>query len=414
MENISNKENSEALTLTKQVFNILLDSIISHFKKSHSIQENYNNSQLYGFGNYDSEKPSLKKDLEFTLKGYVNGKYLYNKHREAVSGKPTIKINREYKTLYFNYLGFKGVKDFIESNLVSHQQKVRQQELLLKSSKLEDDYYVCYYFGENNRMNKGQVIIYNEWKSVEMIYVYVDDDEKKGIYTFHGTINQSENFAHFDTKYYTGNKKNEGANFIFFIGKSSPNERLYLVGTYSGFDKYDRAIAGKMILKKYNSKVAIEEEVSNKSFDPIICQELNKNRLVVESNIRRNPLMFSKKSPFSQVLMKSSGEYTFEFKIEENGYPLKLKIEKYHYNIISLNDSIIIEDDSVSVINKGQILCLDFSLSGIFYLQKVSIYINALDFINKNTIGNFNGVDINNNIISGYVSIISDDEKSAF
>jgi hypothetical protein len=70
------------------------------------------------------------------------------------------------------------------------------------------------------------------------------------------------------------NKKSEGAKFIFFIGKSSPNERHYLIGTYSGFDKYDRAIAGKMILKKYNTKAEVEEEVNEKSFDPIICQEL--------------------------------------------------------------------------------------------------------------------------------------------
>ena len=122
------------------------------------------------------------------------------------------------------------------------------------------------------------------------------------------------------------------------------------------------------------------DEVNDTSFDPIICQELNKYRLVVESSIRKNPLMFSKKSPFAQVLMKAYGDYNFEFGIEKNKYKLKLRLEKYHYNIISLNDSIIIEDDRVSVLNKGQILNFDFSVSGIFYLQKVSIYVNALNF----------------------------------
>lgn len=407
MENILNDRNNETLLLTKLTFNTLLDSVISHFKKSHNISGKYKDSQLYGFGNYNSDEPNLKNDLELVLRGYVNGKYLYNKHREAFSGKPIIKISREYKLLFFNYLGYRNVTEFIKSDLFTAKQRSKQLELLNKGTKLEDYYYVCYYFGEDNKMNKGQIIIYNGWKSIEMIYVYTDENEEKGIYTFYGNINQSEDFAHFDTKYYVGNKKSEGAKFIFFIGKSSPNERHYLIGTYSGFDKYDRAIAGKMILKKYNSKIEVENEVNDKSFDPIICQELNKNRLVVESNIRKNPLLFSKKSPYAQVIMKSYGDYNFEFGIEKNKHKLKLRLEKYHYNIVSLNDSIIIEDDRVSVLNKGQILNFDFSISGMFYLQKVSIYVNALDFNEneKEVKGNFNGVDINNKIVSGNVLI---------
>ncbi|WP_190811340.1 hypothetical protein [Flagellimonas sp. S3867] len=407
MENVLKRNESETLLLTKLVFNLLLDNVISHFKVSHHIDGKYKDSQLYGFGNYDTEKPNLKNDLELVLRGYVNGKYLYNKHREASSGKPIIKISREYRSLFFNYLGYRDVIEFIESDLFTSKQRDKQFDLLSRRGSLIDHYYVCYYFGEDNKMNKGQVIIYNDWKTVEMIYVYVDENGAKGIYTFYGTISQSEDFAHFDTKYFVGNKKSEGAKFIFFIGKSSANERQYLIGTYSGFDKYDRAIAGKMILKKYGTKTEIEDEVNNKSFDPIICQDLNKVRLVVESSIRKNPLMFSKKSPYAQVLTRSAGDYLFEFAIEGKKHGLKLRIEKYHYNIVSLNDSIIIEEDKVLVLNKGQILNLDFAISGMFHLQKTSIYINAIDFIdhNKGIEGNFNGVDINNNIVSGIVKI---------
>ncbi|WP_420600913.1 hypothetical protein [Flagellimonas sp.] len=407
MENLLKRNESETLLLTKQVFNVLLDKVIAHFKESHKIDGNYKDSQLYGFGNYDLEKANLKNDLELVLRGYVNGKYLYNKHREVSSGKPIIKISREYRSLFFNYLGYRDVIEFIESGLFTPKQRDKQFELLSRRGSLIDHYYVCYYFGEDNKMNKGQVVIYNDWKTVEMIYVYVDENGARGVYTFYGTISQSEDFAHFDTKYFVGNKKSEGAKFIFFIGKSSPNERHYLIGTYSGFDKYDRAIAGKMILKKFSSKAEIEEEVNSKSFDPIICQELNKIRLVVESNIRKNPLRFSKKSPYAQILTKSAGDYVFEFITGGSNHELKLRIEKYHYNIVSLNDSIIIEDDKVLVLNKGQILNLDFSISGMFYLQKTSIYINAMDFIDKNkeVEGNFNGVDVNNNIVSGLVKI---------
>jgi len=407
MENLLNQNNNETLLLTNIVFNSLLGSIIHHFRKSHALTGKYKDSQLYGFGNYNAEEPNIKKDLELILRGYVNGKYLYNKQREASTGKPIIKISGVYKLLFFNYLGYADINEFVKTELFTTKQKTKQLELIEKGTKLENYYYVCYYFGEDNKMNKGQIIIYNEWKTIEMIYVYPEDNGEKGVYTFYGTISLSEDFAFFDTKYYAGNKKSEGAKFIFFIGKSSPNERHFLIGTYSGFDKYDRAIAGKMILKKYNTKTEVEEEVSEKSFDPIICQELNKNRLVVESNIRKNPLLFSKKSPYAQVLMKSFGDYVFEFSIDENKHQLKLKIEEFHFNIVSQNDSIIIEDDRISVLNKGQILNFDFSISGIFHLQKVSIYINASDFtkVNKSVNGNFNGVDINNNLVLGSVLI---------
>ena len=407
MENILKGHKSETLLLTKHVFTVLLKRVIAHFKESHKIEGKYKDSQLYGFGNYDAEKANLKNDLELVLRGYVNGKYLYNKHRESSSGKPVIKISREYRSLFFNYLGYRDIIEFIESDFFTQKQKDKQFDLLNKRRSLIDHYYVCYYFGEDNKMNKGQVIVYNDWKTVEMIYVYVDENGARGVYTFYGTISQSEDFTHFDTKYFVGNKKSEGAKFIFFIGKSSPNERHYLIGTYSGFDKYDRAIAGKMILKKFDTKAEIEEEVNDKSFDPIICQELNKVRLVVESNIRKNPLMFSKKSPYAQVLIKSAGDYAFEFIIEGKSYGLKLRIEKYHYNIVCLNDTIIIEDDKVLALNKGQILNFDFAVSGMFHLQKASIYIPAIDFIEKNkgAEGNFNGVDLNNNIVSGIVNI---------
>lgn len=407
MENELNRNNNETLLLTNTVFSTMLNSIIDHFKKTHSIIGKYKDSQLYGFGNYNPDIPTIKNDLEHVLKGYVNGKYLYNKLREASTGKPVIKISGAYKLLFFNYLGYLDVVEFVKTQLFTDIQRSKQLELIDKGSKSEDYYYVCYYFGEDNKMNKGQTIIYNGWKTIEMIYVYTDKNESKNIYTFHGTINQSEDFAHFNTKYYLGNKKSEGAKFIFFIGKSSPSEREYLVGTYSGFDKYDRSIAGKMILKKYNTKAEIEEEVSEKSFDPIICQELIKHRLVVESNIRKNPLLFSKRSPYAQILMNSFGEYMFKFSVDKIKYQLKLKIEKFHFNIVSQNNSIIIEDDKISVLNKGQILNLDFSISGIFHLQKVSIYIKAPDFtkVSEVATGSFNGVDINNNIVSGDVII---------
>ena len=399
----------ETLHLAKDVFEILLKMIIHRFKEDFKVDTNCIDSQLYGFGKYDSNKPNLKNELESVLKGYVNGKYLYNKYREVSSGKPIIKISREYKYLFFKYLGYKNINEFINQDFIKSDIKNKQLNLLDHNSSVSEDYYyVCHYLGENDKMNKGQATIYNQWKTVEMKYVYEEESGLPSVYTFFGNIVYSENFVHFNTKFFSGNKKIEGAKFIFFVGRSTYDERYYLIGTYAGFDKYDRAIAGKMILKKCSSKSKMEEEVINKNFDPLMSQELKKNRIVIESNLKRNPLMFSKRSPYAQVLFNTVGNYRLEFIFAKNSCVLELVIQKNHYNIVSLIDSIIIEDDEITVLNKGKILNLDFSISGVFDLQKVSIYIKSIDFVEPKkgkSKGSFNGVDINNNIISGDVMI---------
>jgi len=95
-----------------------------------------------------------------------------------------------------------------------------------------------------------------------------------------------------------------------------------------------------------------------------------------------------------------------QFNHEKNNYPLKITIEKHHLNIKSLNDSFIINDDRINLINNGQIVNLDFSIKGLFYIQKASIYINTYDLLeesNDATSGKFTAVDVNNEIISGIV-----------
>ncbi|WP_417371789.1 hypothetical protein [Gelidibacter japonicus] len=405
MEKINKPESKETLVLTKAVFITLIEKIIEHFRISHKIDSNYKETQLFGFGNYDLNKANLKNELELIIKGYINGKYLYNKNREALTGKPFIKISREYKYVFFNYLGYKDVNEFINQDFFTPSQKSKQLEVLHKDNNIEDFYYASYYYGEDKKMNKGHVVIYNQWKSIEMKYIYEDDYGKTGIYSFFGNITNNEGFVFFDTKFYNENKKNEGAKFIFFIGKSVPHEREYLIGTYSGFDKYDNTIAGKMILKKFDTRNNMEIEVSSKLFDPIICQELNKKRIVVESVMRKSPLLFSTKSPYAHILDSISNKYLVKFYFEKKIYSIKVVIENSHLNIKSLEDSLFIENDRINLINNGQIIHLDFSINGLFYIQEVSIYVKSMGLIDiySEHKGQYTATDVNNNIISGVV-----------
>ena len=302
-------------------------------------------------------------------------------------------------------MGFKNIDEFLNQDYFSPNQKSKQIEILHKDNNIEDYFYTAYYFGEDKRMSKGQVIIYKQWKNIEMKYIYEDAFGKTGVYSFFGKINYSEGFVFFDTKFYLDNKKNEGAKFTFFIGKSAPHERDFLIGTYTGFDKYDNTIAGKMILKKFDNRDEMENEVSNKLFDPIICQELNNKRIIVESVIRKNPLLFSSRSPYAQILNKITNHYLLKFYHEDDIFEIKLILEKYHLNIKSLDKNFFIENDQINLISNGQIINLDFSINGLFHIQKASIYIRSIDLIEikEGQFGQFTAIDINNKIMSGKV-----------
>lgn len=406
MENEINRENLETLVLTKFVFEKLLKSVVSKFKQSNLITSSYKDSQLYGFGNFDISKPSIKGELEMLLKGYVNGKYLYNKTREVSTGKPFIKISREYKFLFFNYLGYKDVFEFLYEEIKEEEEKDKQLQLLGNHSSNEDYYYVCYYYGEDKRMTKGQVIIYNNWKTFELVFVYQDRKGKPIFYNLFGTIKQENNFVHFDAKFFTGKGKIEGANFIFYVGKSFENERPILEGTYSSFDKYDHSIAGNLIMVRKETKEIMEAEANSFDFDPILSQELIHKRYIALSHVPQELSKLSLKSPYASVFGKLPNTYVGKFSLMGEFHLLTFYIQKYHYNIISKTENIVIENDGLSLENKGQILELHFSVVGIFILQKVSVYLKVYSLFQEGAaIGYYTGVDINNNIASGEIGI---------
>jgi len=409
MENLSKSSIKETLLLTNYIFNQLLNKVIKHFKTEHKIINNYNDSQIYGFGNYDAERPNLKNDLEIVLRGYINGKYLYNKYREASTGKPIIKLSREYKYVFFNYLGYKDVNEFLLEDSIPKKEKNKQLDLLNQISTTQEYYYVCYYYGEDNKMTKGQIVIYNNWKTFELVFVYKDQKQNPIYFNLFGNIIQENNFVHFDTKYPTDRGKIEAANIIFYVGKLALNERPILIGTYSSFDKYDHSIAGKIIMVLKDDKTSMEREANSFEFNPIITQELLKYRFIIPSFVPQKLAQISAKSPYASIFGKIPNTYNSTFMVQGKKQSFKFTIQKNHYNIISQNDNIVIENDRLLLENKGQILELHFDIIGVFLLQKVSMYFRVYDFLesNKAAEGNYSGVDINNNIVSGKVIINS-------
>lgn len=105
-----------------------------------------------------------------------------------------------------------------------------------------------------------------------------------------------------------------------------------------------------------------------------------------------------------------SGNYLFTFysNDKEIVYSLEVLIDSHNYNIsISSNPNLIIENDILKLINRGQNVYLDFDVLGVSYLQKVSIYIKTYNLMNpeNDIFGVYSGIDVNNNPINGKVKI---------
>ena len=170
------KQEYLSLSLTSEVFNMVLEAIHNRFKEKHNLHNLPKASQLYGYGNYDESKPSLRNDLEEISSDFVNGKYLYDKTREFHKGKPVVKLNKYYKMLILIYLGYNDIQEFIDKHQLNSVEKEKQLSLIYDSNTQKTYYYLNYYFGEDETIIKGQTVISNNWKRIQHTYIYRQED----------------------------------------------------------------------------------------------------------------------------------------------------------------------------------------------------------------------------------------------
>ena len=121
---MKNNENY-SLSLTSDFFKILIEDIHNTFIKKHALKKLPKNYQLYGYGDFDESKPSLKSDFEAVGTEFINGKYLYDKTRQVYKGRPIIKLSRYYKSIILLYLGFEDINTFIDAWSQPHSTRTR-------------------------------------------------------------------------------------------------------------------------------------------------------------------------------------------------------------------------------------------------------------------------------------------------
>lgn len=400
--------NFSSIVLTANCFNAIIEQIQEKFKRKHNLKELPKAFQLFGYGSFDEKKPSLKIDFEAIGTEFINGKYLYDKTRSVSKGKPTIKLNSYYTNIIFLYLGIENISEFLNSSSLSKSEKEAQEKLLKTSEAIETYYYVNYYFGEDNRILKGQTIISDNFKKIKHTYLYPDSNNKLIEYYNFGNIIRREDTLHLHTKTLLDDKIVEGGGEIYYIGHNDPGNLNFILGTYCAFDIYTHIVAGKLILEKYNSKEEMIKEARSSHIPAYIAQEIRGVRITNKNLVPNSFLELSNKSPYSAIYNKLPGIYELElFKDKISLGMFKFKIAKNTYKISPIDENVYIDSDKIDLINKGSIVHFSFHLAGIILFDKLDIYIKTyyLNDTHETQEGAFSGVDNENRLISGEVSI---------
>ena len=402
------QNSSLSIVLTSEYFKIILEKVHEAFMSKHNLVKLPKALQLYGYGAYNDNKPSLKKDFEDIGSEFINGKYLYDKSREFEKGKPIIKLNQHYKDIILLYLGYDDFKYFLEDHKTSSIEYEKQYDLIYRDNEDRTYYYLNYYFGEDNTILKGQTIISNNWKTIQHIFIYPLDDGTFREHYSNGSIKRQGDTITIKTNTLSGERYIDGASEIYYIGHKSPSHLNYLIGTYCTFDIFTNSVAGRSILEKCESKQVMEEQSKTPFIPPYIALEIRNKRIVNNSFVPRNALELSSNSPYASLYGKLPGTYELIFNYD-TGFKetLKFKILDTNYQIITLTENVYIEKDNIELLNKGSVINFRFSFSGIIALERVNIFFKTYFLKNESgkQEGVFSGIDNENRLINGTLTV---------
>lgn len=402
------KVSTSSLSLTADYFKLLLEKVQEKFLTKHQLSKLPKTFQLYGYGAFDEDKPSLKNDFEELGSDFINGKYLYDKLRQLEKGKPLIKLNQYYSTIILLYLGYKDFNDFLEDYKISEIELEKQHELISNNDEDVTHYYLNYYFGEDDTILKGQTIISNNWKKIQHIFLYPLEDGSTREHYSHGSIKRQGDTLTIKTNTLSGDRYIDGASEIYYIGHKAPSNLNYLIGAYCTFDLFTNTVAGRSILEKCANKKEMEEKSKSPYIPPFIAMEIRNKRMVNKSVVPRNALELSNNSPYASLYAKLPGKYTLLFDFE-NGFreTLKFKLLPTNYQITTLTENVYIEKDRIELLNKGSVVNFRFSFSGMIALERVNIYFKTYYLKNDNLKqeGVFSGIDNENRLVNGSLSI---------
>lgn len=399
----------DALPLIPEYFEALFTLLKKRFKEKHGLLELPKSMQFYGYGNFSTEFPNLKSDLEGIGNDFVNGKYLYNKERDFHKGKPIIKLNSYYKAIVLQYVQIDSIESFLKSIQLDPEKEKQQYSLIYDTNTQKTYYYLNYYFGEGDVIYKGETIISNNWKKIKHTYVYPQEDGTfKEHYNF-GKIVRREDTLHINSKTLLDGRLVEGGKEIYYIGHDEPSNVKFLIGTYCTFDIYTNTVAGQSILEKCESKEDMEKRAKSPYIPPYIAIEIRNKRIVNKSLVPRHYLEISNNSPYASIYQNLAGNYelTLQFSDVGNTEYLSFEVLQTNYKILVKTENIYLQEDRMELLNKGSVVHFWFNFAGIIAFDQLDIYFKTYYLKPETGIqqGVFSGIDNENRLVNGTVEI---------
>ena len=411
MENSTKFDKNPTLLVTAHCFTILLEKVLSKFRHKYKNHASVLGrvTQLYGFGNYNASLPSLGQDLEKLAGGFINGKYLYDKQRALVKGKPIIKLNGYYKIVLFRYIGYEGIEDFTAQVITEEEEKKKQFKLIYNSVAEQTYYYVGYHFGEYKEVVKSQIVVLNNWKNIQYTYLYPSKDGGIKTFQYYGVVKRRADILHISTKTLMDGKMVDGGENILYIGYSEPGSSGFILGVFSAFDINNRVIAGKIIHEKCYSKGEMLSKSMSLKVPAYLAQELRNIRIENDSTIPNDALEISPKGPYSITYAKIPGNYCFTLLQKQTTIgDFKFSIDKDTFKLVSMTEGILINKDNFELIQNGTVIHFSFQLTGIALFTRLEAFIKTyyLNKGDKDIRGVFSGLDIENRLIHGELELV--------
>jgi len=143
--------------------------------------------QLYGFGNYDEDKPNLKEFILEKTRKWINGKYLYNKVRELEKGSSkSVKMRRDYLSLLIIAAGYDDYNQYLnDSPFLSANIREKEYNNFQETSTDTDSlYYVGYYVEDRQYYIKSKFTIH-KMKTASWEILYWERNSEPTYYTYY-------------------------------------------------------------------------------------------------------------------------------------------------------------------------------------------------------------------------------------
>lgn len=320
--------NTRGIQLSNGFLIALHKELLSIFTKHYSIEiKILTVFQLYGFGNYDEDKPNLKEFILEKTGKWINGKYLYNKVREIEkANSKSVKMRRDYLSLLIIAAGYDGYNQYLSDSpfINSDIREAEYSNFQGTSNDTDSLYYIGYYVEDRQYYIKSKFTIH-KMKTASWEILYWERNSEPTYYTYFGKcVPTGESALSF---YFS--KENSSLNkecFVNLFYGNNMQTKPILLGAYCGFNRNNSPVIGKLIFEQVNDFETQDLKVKSKDINPIFHHYLYSQRMEVEGILPHKDSDLAVSANRLGIVKFLIGEY-YGFYLDENNYLIPIFFE---------------------------------------------------------------------------------------